>query len=261
MGERTSYAPGAFCWLDLSSTDVEASKAFYSGLFGWDCEDTPAGPDGSYTMARLGGGDVAALRSQSDTERSQGVPPHWFCYISVVDVDARAAKAAELGATLVAPPFDVMEAGRMAVVQDPTGAMVGLWEAKEHPGAELVNAPGALSWNDLQTRDLDSAKSFYSELLGWTTEDTPGPTPYLVISNGDHTNGGMMVLPDEWGDIPPNWMPYFGAVGTCEDTAARTEELGGGARMPVLEVDVGRIAVLHDPQGATFAVFEGEMDP
>ena len=264
MGERTAYAPGTFSWVDLSTTDVPGAKGFYGELFGWEAEDMPAGEAGTYTFFRLGGRDAAAVAQQREEERSQGIPPHWNSYITVDDLDARAARARELGGTVLAEPFDVLEAGRMAVVQDPTGAVFFLWEPKDHIGASVVNEPGAFTWNDLMTRDAESAKRFYADLFGWTTEDVPagpGGAAYSVIRNGDSTNGGLMQMDDEaFAGVPPHWNVYF-AVARCEDTIETAERLGGQVVAPPMEVPVGRFAVIRDPQGASFSIFEGELDP
>ena len=151
MGERTSHPAGAFSWAELSTNDAEAAKAFYTGLFGWDVEDTPAGPDMNYTMARLGGKEVAAMYQQG--EREQGVPPNWHSYVTVESADDAAARAKELGAELLGDgAFDVMDVGRMAIIQDPTGAMIFAWEPRKSIGATRVNDPGSLTWNDLGTR-------------------------------------------------------------------------------------------------------------
>src|SRR5919197_2424863 len=144
MGERTQHAPGTFSWADVTTTDQEAAKAFYTGLFGWEIEDVPVGEGVFYSMARVGGRDVAAISPQPPQQRDAGVPPVWNSYITVESADAAAERAAELGATVHAPPFDVMDAGRMAVIQDPQGAFFMVWQPKSHHGAQLVNAPGAL---------------------------------------------------------------------------------------------------------------------
>src|SRR5919108_3402626 len=145
MGERTQYAPGTFCWADLATTDQEAAKAFYSGLFGWEADDMPAGEGVTYSMMRLDGKYAAAIAPQPQQQRDAGVPPAWSSYVSVESADEAADRAARLGATVHAPPFDVLEAGRMAVIQDPQGAFFMVWQPRDHFGAALVNAPGALS--------------------------------------------------------------------------------------------------------------------
>ena len=203
MGERTNYTPGTFCWTDLTTTDQGAAKAFYSGLFGWKAEDLPVGEGFVYSMMRLNGKDVAAISPQPRQQREAGIPPAWNSYVAVESADAVADRASELGATVHAPPFDVLESGRMAVIQDPQGAFFMPWQARQHFGAKLVNAPGALTWNELASPDLDASSAFYSELFGWTLEPFEGgPRPYLVIRNGDAGNGGIREVNS---GEPPNW--------------------------------------------------------
>jgi uncharacterized protein len=255
MGERTSYAPGTFCWVDLNTDDQDASKAFYAGLLGWEYEDTPIGDGIHYSMAQVDGLDVAAIAP---------MPPgtevtHWNCYVSVEDADATAALAGEHGATVVAEPFDVFDAGRMAIFADPQGAMLSVWQPKEHIGAGLVNAPGALSWNDLITPDLEASADFYRAVFGWRIEETPGSDgQYWSISNGERLNGGLMPMPP---GAHPAWNLYF-AVDDADAAVARAGELGGETVMGPMDIPNGtRLAVIRDPQGAVFSVGAGPMDP
>src|SRR3954452_22960245 len=145
MGERTSYAPGTFSWVDLSTTDVEGAKTFYAGLFGWEPQDMPAGEDATYTMFARDGRHVAGMWALDDEQREQGVPPFWLSYVTVEDVDATAARAAELGGRVLAGPFEVLDAGRMAVLQDVQGGVLAVWRARRHVGAGVVNVHGALT--------------------------------------------------------------------------------------------------------------------
>jgi predicted enzyme related to lactoylglutathione lyase len=255
MPQRSSYPPGTFSWIDLATTDAEGAKAFYGGLFGWDYDDRPMGDGTNYSMAQIGGASVAAIVEQDTGD----APPHWNSYITVEDVDATAARVGGLGGTLVGGPFDVFDAGRMAVISDPTGAFVELWQAKDNIGAGVVNAHGALSWNDLSTNDADTARSFYSELLGWTYEQVSEVPPYWVIQNGERSNGGVRVFTEEEANFPPHWLPYFGADST-DDTASAAADAGGSVLVAAFDLPSGRVAVLGDPQGAAFAVFQGDFD-
>ena len=257
MGERTSYPPGTFSWVDLSTTDPDSAKRFYGQLFGWDFDDRPAGNGNVYTMCRLGGQDVCALSAQMEPERAMGIPPHWNNYVTVADVDAGATRARELGGNAMMEPFDVLDAGRMAVVADPTGAAFSMWQPRASIGATLVNVPGALTWNDLATRDTAAAKTFYGDLFGWRFEDM-APT-YSVIHNGERTNGGIREQSEAEAGVPPHWLPYF-AVESVDASVARATELGGRALTEPMAVPAGRFAAIADPQGAAFAVFEGEFD-
>jgi uncharacterized protein len=259
MGERTQYAPGTFSWTDLTTTDQDAAKAFYGGLFGWEAEDMPVGDDYYYSMQRLDGKDVAAISPQQQQQRDAGVPPTWNSYISVENVDAVADRAKELGATVHAPPFDVLDAGRMAVIQDPQGAHFLLWQANRHIGAALVNAPGAFSWNELASPDLDASKAFYSSLFDWSVEPFEGgPQPYLTIKNGDGNNGGIREL-DSPGP-PPHWLVYF-AIDDIDEGLAKVERLGGTKHAGPIDIGVAKIAVVADPQGAIFALYAGQLEP
>jgi len=258
MGERTSYTAGTFSWVDLSTTDQPGAKQFYSELFGWTSTDNPIGDGIVYSMMHKDGKDVAAISPQPQQQAEAGVPPMWNNYVTVASADQAATRAAELGANVHAPPFDVMEVGRMAVIQDPQGAFFQVWEPKAHIGASLVNAPGSLSWNELASPDLDGTKSFYSALFGWAFEAMEGsPIPYTIIKNGDRSNGG--VRPPAPGEPPAYWLVYFG----CEDTdatLAKVAELGGKKLAGPYEMGPGKIAIAIDPQGAVFALYSGHFD-
>lgn len=254
MGERTSYPPGTFSWAELATSDADAAKGFYAQVFGWEYEDNPAGEDQIYSMALRDGHHVAALF----TDPRQ--PPHWNCYVTVTSADETTQKASENGATVLAEPFDVMEVGRMAVITDPAGAALCLWEPRAHIGATLVNTPGSMTWNDLITPDPEAAADFYGNLFGWTTEEIPQAGGYRVIRNGERTNGGMMPLDRErMGDAPPNWMPYFGHE-DVDRLAGEIDGLGGRLFNGPMHMPQGTIAVLGDPQGAVFAVWTGQYD-
>ncbi len=257
MGERTSYPPGTFSWVDLATTDVAAAKAFYGDLFGWEGEDMPAGEAGTYTMLLKDGGEVAGLYELGSEMREQGSQPRWTSYVTVADVDAGATHAEELGGTVVAGPFDVMEAGRMASVRDPQGAVIALWQAGGHPGARLVNEAGALSWNDLITPDPHASRRFYSELFGWRIEEVPGSGgSYWSIHNGESANGGLRPLDG----VPPAWTAYF-ATDDLDVAIATVTDAGGSVLMPPREVPAGRFGAVRDPQGAAFSLLEGRLDP
>jgi uncharacterized protein len=258
MGERSEYRPGTFSWADLATTDPDGAERFYGELFGWQAEEVPAGEGGFYAMCRLNGSSVAAIGKQPDEQRGMGIPPHWNNYVTVASVDESAKRAGELGATVPFPPFDVLEAGRMAVIQDPTGAHLSIWEPRDSIGATRVNEPGCLTWNDLNTPDPDTAREFYAALFGWAFEKMPSDeVDYWVIKNGERSNGGMMGT--QQSGVPPFWMPYF-AVEDVERTAEQAASAGGGKHAGPIEVPSGRVSVLHDPAGATFAVAEGEFD-
>lgn len=257
MGERTKYTPGTFSWTDLSTTDQDGAKQFYSQLFGWTAVDNPVGDGMVYSMMQVGGKEVAAISSQNQMQRDAGAPPAWNSYVTVESADAAADRARKLGATVHAPPFDVMDVGRMAVIQDPQGAFFMAWEPKLHIGATLVNARGALSWNELASPDLDGSAGFYRELFGWQVEPFEGTgMPYMTIQNQGHGNGGMRAAQE---NEPSYWLVYFGASDIDGDTSQATE-LGATALVPPTDIGVGKISVLQDPQGAVFALYAGQFE-
>jgi predicted enzyme related to lactoylglutathione lyase len=259
MGERTRHTPGTFSWADLTTTDQDAAKAFYGDLFGWEAEDFPVGEGIVYSMMRVGGKDVGAISPQPEQQREAGVPPTWNSYVTVESADAGAERAAELGGNVHAPPFDVFDSGRMAVIQDPQGAFFMIWEPKQNIGAELVNAMGALCWNELASPDLDASASFYSGLFGWSLQQSEGsPEPYLVIMNGDRANGG--VRPPEPPGTPPHWLVYF-AIDDIDAALAKVTDLGGKVLAGPIDIGMAKIGVVQDPQGAAFALYAGELDP
>jgi uncharacterized protein len=257
MSDITEHTPGSFCWTDAGTTDVPGAKRFYGEVLGWSFNDTPMGEGQVYTMVQLRGKDVAALYTQKPEMREQGVPPHWLSYISVKSVDETAAKVERLGGKLMAPPFDVFDAGRMAVVLDPAGAAVALWEPKKHIGATVTNEPGAMCWNELLTTDTAKAEAFYAGLFGWTAKTADmGPMQYTVFSVGEKQVGGMMKITPEMGPVPPNWVVYF-ATDDCDGAAQRATRSGGKTLAPPMDVPtVGRFAMLQDPQGAVFAIIK-----
>ena len=260
MGERTSHAPGTFSWVDLSTSDPAGAKRFYGGLLGWTFDDLPVGDGVVYTMCQIDGKNVGAISAQQEQERSQGIPPHWNNYVTVEEADASAAKAKELGGNPVVEPFDVLDAGRMSVIADPAGAVLSVWQPRGSIGAELVNVPGALTWNELATSDVDGAKEFYGALFGWGFEDMEGGgMTYTMVRNGERSNGGIRPQSEMEAGIPPNWAPYF-AVERVDDSVAKAGELGGKVLVDPMTVPAGRFAAIADPQGAVFAVFEGDFD-
>jgi uncharacterized protein len=259
MGERTQYTPGTFSWTDLSTTDPDAAKKFYSALFGWKANDIPVGEGGVYSMMTIGGKNVAAISGQLQAQQDAGVPPMWNSYITVESADGAANKAGQLGALVHAPPFDVMEAGRMAVIADPQGAFFTIWQPKDNIGASLVNAHGALSWNELASPDIDASAKFYGDLFGWTVTPMEGMgMPYSTVQTAAGTNNGG-IRPTMPPDSPPHWLVYFG-TDEIDASAAQAGELGASTLVETMDIGVGKIAVLQDPQGAVFALYAGEFE-
>lgn len=260
MGKRSQYEPGTFCWTDLQTTDAEAAKSFYGGLFGWTADDMPVGDGTVYTMFALDGDEVAAMNEMNAEQREAGVPPHWFSYVSVEDAVETASKVDELGGTVFGGAFDVLDAGRMAIIQDPLGATFAAWEPGDHIGASRVNDAGCLSFNQLNTSDPERAAAFYRGLFEWDVRREVEDPPYWGIDNKGSLNAGMMNLPEDAPDASSHWLVYF-TTGDLDGSTADIEGLGGRTVLPPTEIPPeGRIGVFTDPQGAAFALFEGRTD-
>ncbi|NER84719.1 MAG: VOC family protein [Leptolyngbya sp. SIO1D8] len=212
----------------------------------------------TYTMLEKAGKNVCALYQMPDVMQQQGQVPYWLSYVSVEDIDASTQKVATLGGAVLQEPCDVMESGRMSLIQDPTGAVFALWQPKQHIGADLVNEFGTFCWNELQTKDLETATQFYSGLFGWQTRTTKNALggEYVEFLRGEHSGAGMIEIQADWGDVPPNWVVYF-TVENCNATLEKAKALGGRVDMDPIELeDVGRFAIVQDPQGAYFTVIE-----
>ncbi|HET7462219.1 MAG TPA: VOC family protein [Longimicrobium sp.] len=256
MTSPTTHAPGTFCWLDLGAHDPQAARRFYTALFGWEADDNQYGPaEGDvYTMYRLDGKDVAASYGMDPNQKTMGIPSAWLCYVAVENADASAARAKELGATLMAEPFDVMEVGRMALVQDPTGALFALWQAARHTGFGVRGEPGSAGWFELATTDAARATSFYQELFGWTgqTMNAAGGMDYTVFSGSTGMIGGMYQIGPQQAGMPPCWMPYF-VVENTDAAADKAKTLGAEVMHGPMDIPgIGRFALLRDVQGAMF---------
>jgi uncharacterized protein len=253
------HPPGSFCWIELHTTDQNAAKTFYDTLFGWEANDFPMGADGVYTIFRLQGRDAAAGCTLRPDLRSQGVPPHWLIYISVDNTDASVTAAKQLGAKILAPAFDVMDAGRMAVIEDPTGAQFCLWQAMKSTGIGIAHVHGTLCWADLSTSDPARAEQFYSRLFGWQfMRDEKDPSGYLHIKNGEQFIGGIPPAAQRQPGVPPHWLAYF-QVDDVDVTANKAKEMGAKLFLPPMSMaGVGRFSVIADPQGAVFAIFKSE---
>lgn len=257
----TRYPDGVFSWVDLGTTDTEGAKAFYTGLFGWSFLDMPTDSGTVYSMGQIEGKNVAGLGPMDPEMQAQGVPPFWSSYIKHDEVDAVAARAAEAGGNILFPPFDVMDSGRMAIIQDPSGATFGVWQPKAIIGADLVNIPNTLVWNELQTRDIEGARKFYGEVFGWTYD--VDANNYVACKESDRVQAGMMQIDDSWGDVPPNWSIYF-LVEDVDASTAKAQELGGNIVVPPSPAgDIGKFSVIQDPQGAVFSIikYDGPASP
>ncbi|MFC1878575.1 VOC family protein [Chloroflexota bacterium] len=255
-----NYPDGLFSWVDLSTSDADAAKAFYQGLFGWQYEDNPTGMGGIYSMCQIDGKNVAGLSAMSPEMLEQGVPPFWSSYIKHDNVDVIASRITEAGGKLMFPPMDVMEAGRMIMATDSSGAAFGVWQPKNHIGAQLVNMPNTLIWNELQTRDIEGAKAFYSSVFEWGIQtDDSG---YVMFQVDDRIQAGMMLMNEAMGHVPPNWSVYFNVADVAASSQKATE-LGGTLLVPPTAAgEMGTFSVVQDPQGGIFTImeFKGPVD-
>ncbi|MFT5049060.1 MAG: putative enzyme related to lactoylglutathione lyase [Chlamydiales bacterium] len=250
----TRPTPGTFCWFECGSTDAAAAKTFYTELFDWSAMDVPMPGDvgGSYTLLKAGDKDIAGLYPLVGPH-FEGVPSHWATYVAVESTDDSNARALSLGATSVLPPMDVPGVGRIAMVTDPTGANIAMFQAGEHCGS---SEDGPFGWSELATRDTKAAGVFYSELFGWTLKTDDGPMQYTEFQVEGRSIGGMLAMTEQHGDAPAHWMPYV-MVGDCNATAAKAGELGATTYVPPNDIpNVGRFAVFADPTGATLAMIQ-----
>ena len=259
MAEFSSHIPGTFCWPELATTDQKSGVAFYRALFGWGINEQPIGEGETYSMFLLRGKEVGAAYTMRPEERQSGAPPHWNLYVSVANVDESVKRAQGLGATVLAPAFDVMEHGRMAVLQDPTGAVFCVWQGKEHIGAKILYEPGALCWSELTTRDTNAAEAFYTSLFGWTAKHAAPSAgmDYTEFQQQGKSTVGMMEMPPNMPPaVPSYWMPYF-QVADCDASTAQARQLGASVMVGPQDVSkTGRFTILKDPQGGMFAVFQ-----
>lgn len=254
MVTKSNYAHGEFSWVDLVTHDIAAAGAFYSEVFGWSVskQDTQGGPP--YVQFEIEGDPVAGLGEMSAEMKSHGVPPMWNSYVNVDDIKAITGKAVELGAIITVPVMQVTDVGWLSFIMDPGGASVAFWQQGSHCGAARTQEPGTCCWNELATKDVEKSREFYGALLGWEFAEYPGtPSKYYVAKVDGNDVGGLMQMTEEWGEIPSHWGVYF-AVEDVDAAVARVNNGGGVARVEPFDTDVGRIAVLGDPQGATFSL-------
>lgn len=252
MPEMSAYRDGVPSWIDLASPDVEASKAFYAELFGWQA--SPAAPGaGGYTLFTLNGKQVAGVGPIMSPDQ----PTAWMTYVNVSDADGTVKKIGDAGGNILMAPMDVMDQGRMAVFADPSGAVLGLWQPRAHTGAQLVNDPGTYCWSELATRDTAAAKAFYAAVFGWQEHtELTGPMEYTEFRRDDKPVAGMFPMGDIMpADTPPHWGVYL-AVAGCDATVDTATRLGAEVVAPAMDIPPGRFAVLRDPQGAFFRVLQ-----
>jgi len=249
--EMTQYDPGQFCWVELATSDAQAAKKFYSDLFGWQYDEVPMGGDPPYNIAKLEKGQVGAIYENKQ------VLPSWLSYVCVTSADETAAKAKSLGANVTVEPFDVFDLGRMAVMTDPEGATFALWEPHTHKGAGVANEAGSFCWNELMAHDGEGERKFYTSLFGWTAKGSP---EYTEWHDGDKARGGFLEMKEaRFEGVPPFWNTYF-MVNDVDASAAKAQSLGASLHHAPTDIpNVGRFAVLGDPQGASFSIFKPNM--
>jgi predicted enzyme related to lactoylglutathione lyase len=260
MPQIDEFRIGTFCWAELGTSDQQGAKAFYNKVFDWTPVDLEIGPDQFYTMFQIEQREVGVATTLSQEQVTQGVMPHWMLYVGVQDADATTKKAESLGARAFVEPFDVFDAGRMAVLQDPAGAVFSVWQANKSIGIRLAGVPGTLCWADLVTPDQGAAKSFYGSLFGWELQAGETHTDYLHIINQGEFIGGVPPK-HATGDAPPHWLPYF-LVEKIEPSVEQLKAGGGSVVVPPIDIEkTCRFAVVHDPQRAYFAFFQSTMPP
>lgn len=254
MAHFERHTPGTFCWIELATTDAPAAKTFYTSLFGWTTRENDLGGElGIYYIFQCDGRDCAAMYQMG--AQQQGMPPNWMSYVCVQNADDTARKAKSLGGNVIVEPFDVYDFGRMAVLFDSQGAALALWQPKTHIGVQIRDQANTLCWSELQARDFEKAKQFYAALFGWTVKASP---EYSEFHIGERAVGGMLQSQAPEG-VPSFWLPYF-AVDDCDAAVEQASRSGATVHVPPMDIEnVGRFAVLMDPQGASFAVIRLEL--
>ncbi len=254
-GKDAGALLGRFCWPEANVKDTAAAKAFYTGLFGWTVREEPSG---GYAEWQVGGKSLGGLIGLGAEREKMGIPPHWIAYVAVASADETAAKVRKHGGKVLHGPFSLPGVGRFASIQDPTGAHFALYQAERPGEAPPSGIPGTMCWNELATPDTGRAGPFYEGVFGWTRQVMPMATPsgdYTVFLKDGAMAAGMMEMKGEWwGDAPPHWMTYF-SVADCDGSAAKAASLGGKVIVPPTDIpNVGRFAVIGDPQGAVFSI-------
>ncbi|PBC86144.1 hypothetical protein SAMN05428945_6324 [Streptomyces sp. 2224.1] len=254
MPEVTSpYQPGTPCWIDLAAPDQQAAIDFYSEVFGWAGEIGPA-ETGGYAVCTLNGKPVAGIMAAVPMGGQPAPPTVWTTYLSAADADATSEAVSQAGGTLLMPVTDVMTLGRMCIAAEPTGAVFGIWQPMDFPGAGIVNEPGALIWNELNTTDPSAAATFYKAALGIDSAPMEGAENYYALTVKDRPVGGMQPMSEQMpSGTPSHWLVYF-AVTDTDGTVDKITAAGGAALQQPFDMVAGRMAVVADPQGATFAV-------
>jgi uncharacterized protein len=255
MADTKTFVANAPVWVDLSSTDAGKARDYYAKLFGWKVEPAPEPDAGGYALAKLNGKDVAGI---GPAQTPDG-PSAWMVYIGTKDADETARKVEAAGGKVIAPPFDVLKSGRMAVFQDPTGAFISAWQPAEMQGAQVMNAPGSFAWAELSSRGVEKAKPFYNKVFGWGNKESPmgeGEAPYTeFLLDGERIAGGMEMNSMVPREVPSYWTVYF-AVDDVDKAFKKAIDAGGQEMLAPQEFPGGRFAIVSDPQGAVFGLLK-----
>ncbi len=257
-----NYPHGQFCWVELTAANWQQAKDFYCNLFNWTAIDDPIGDDKYYTMMQVDGKTVAAMFEITPEQQANGVMTNWLSYVAVDDADKTCEIAQDMGGDIISGPHDVMTAGRMAIIQQPQGAVFAIWQGNEHPGIGLRDTDNTLCWNELATKSASDSKAFYHNLFQWECIDSlMEGMEYTEFVAANKPQGGMLEMTEEWGDTPPHWMAYF-QVADCDQAAEKAESLGATICVPPSDIpEVGRFSVINDPQGATFSIITLQAKP
>ncbi|MEM1024307.1 MAG: VOC family protein [Myxococcota bacterium] len=257
----THFPHGTFNWTDLVAKDIGEIRPFYEQLFGWTYEEQSADHQGAppYGVFFKDGKQAAGIGQMSDAMKDGGTPSTWNTYVAVDDIKATETRVKQLGGSLMFDTIQVGDNGRTNWVRDPEGAVFALWEAGRHEGAGIFNEPGSFSWNERATRNMDQVKGFYGELFNWRfKDDGNSPNPMAMIHRADgREQGHVLLMNEQWGELPPHWSVYF-TVARCTEAMDQAKALGGTSPFGPIDIDVGRFALLTDPQGAHFYVFEAK---
>lgn len=250
MTTVAGHAANKPIWFDVATTDPDGARKFYEALFGWNYE-IGGEETGFYTMCKIGDLNAAGL---GPIMPGQDMPPAWTVYFGVEDADATVEKVKKAGGQVMVPVMDILEYGRMAVCIDSTGAVFGLWQPKLHVGATVIEQHGAMGWCEVNTRDANGAAAFYGEVFGLAPQKLDDPSvTYFMLNQGEAPVGGVMQMTEAYGDMPPNWMPYF-VVSDVHKSVGVVKEQGGKVLQGPFDSPYGRIAVILDPQGAALSI-------
>ncbi len=257
MTKITKYVPGTFCWESLYTSDAATAKTFYQGLFEWKVDYVRTGDAPTYSLFSIQGKEVCGMSELNDKQKKQQIKPHWGTYVSVANVDEFLKVADVAGGRVLEPASDSMDAGRSALIQDPTGATISIWEPHKKIGALITDLPGTACWRELETPNVDVAGKFYATIFNWEPKPEKfGEMAYITFKLGKKSVGGMMSTPKE--GMPSNWLTYW-TVKDCEKSLNKADKLGGKILKSITEIKrVGKFAVLADPQGAVFAILQPE---